>query len=258
VKILAGGQSLVPMLNLRYALPSDLVDINHVEEWRGIVEEGDRIAIGALTRQHELLASSVISRCLPMLMEALRWVGHRQTRARGTIGGSLCHLDPAAEIPLVALVHDAELQVEGPDGARFVPMADWCLGYMTPALEPGEVLVRIRFGSSPVNCAWGFREFARRHGDFAITAAAVLVTIEQGIVRSAAIGLGGVQATAIRLPDLEETMRGRSVAECDALIAPHMAEINCTSDAYYSADYRRQLATTLLRRTFADACGRSS
>jgi carbon-monoxide dehydrogenase medium subunit len=165
-KVLAGGQSLVPMLNMRFLGPDHLIDISRIKELAFQKLTDDALHIGAMTRQAELLASPLVRRHCPLLAEALVHVGHQQTRSRGTIGGSLCHLDPAAEIPLVALALDAVLTVVGANGERQVPMSEWPVGYMMPELAPDEILTAIRMPKMQPDEGHAFIEFARRRGDF--------------------------------------------------------------------------------------------
>ena len=143
-KPLAGGQSLMPMMNFRYVTPANVVDLSRIAELSGITEDDGTVVIGAMTRQREVKDSALVAARCPLLADALHHVGHVQTRNRGTLGGSLAHLDPAAELPGVLLAHDAVLEVEGKEGVRSIPMSQWALGYMTPALEEGELLVRVR------------------------------------------------------------------------------------------------------------------
>src|SRR5229473_3643653 len=177
-KLLAGGQSLMPMLNMRYVLPDHVVDLNRVEGLSYIREANGAIEIGAMTRQRELEFSDVVRARWPIMHEALLQVGHRQTRNRGTIGGSLCHLDPAAELVSLATGYDATVTVAGPNGERQIPFAEFPVAYMTPALEPTELLIGIRFPQWAPRHGYAFVEFSRRHGDFAITSAAVLIETE--------------------------------------------------------------------------------
>ena len=179
-KLLAGGQSLMPMMNFRYVTPANVVDLNRVPELAGITEDGEAVVIGAMTRQRDITESPLVAARCPLLAEALHHVGHVQTRNRGTIGGSLAHLDPAAELPGVLLAHDAVLEVEGPQGPRSIAMSQWTFGYMTPALEAAELLVRIRIPAWPPAHGFAFSEVARRHGDFALAGAGALVRIDGG------------------------------------------------------------------------------
>ena len=174
-KLLAGGQSLMPMLNMRYVLPDHVIDLNRVTGLSYVREAGGALEIGAMTRQRELELSDVVRTRCPLLSEATLEVGHRQTRNRGTVGGSLCHLDPSAEIPTIALALDATVTAAGPNGKRDIPIAQFPVDYMTTAVQPDEILTEIRFPAWPKGHGYGFVEFARRHGDFAIASAAVLL-----------------------------------------------------------------------------------
>jgi len=167
-KLLAGGQSLMPMLNMRFVLPDHVIDLNRVEGLAGIRDLGDVIEIGAMTRQRDIEFSEVIKAKCPLLHEAIQFTGHRQTRNRGTIGGSLCHLDPSAEQVTVAAAHDATIVVAGPNGEREIAFADFPAGYLTPAIDLNEIVTAIRIPVWPAGHKSAFVEFARRHGDFAV------------------------------------------------------------------------------------------
>jgi carbon-monoxide dehydrogenase medium subunit len=166
-KLLAGGQSLMPMLNLRYVFPDHVIDLNRVDGLAGIREDGDDIEIGGTTRQRDIELSAVLGRKAPIFAEALRVVGHVQTRNRGTIGGSLCHLDPASELPTIALAYDARISVAGSRGNRTIPMREFIAGPMTPSIESNEIVTAIRFSPWTGRHGHAFEEFSRRHGDFA-------------------------------------------------------------------------------------------
>src|SRR5215831_761437 len=174
-KLLAGGQSLMPMLNMRFVLPDHIVDLNRVEGLSYIRDTGSALEIGAMTRQRELEFSDTVRTHWPIVHEALLQVGHRQTRNRGTIGGSLCHLDPAAELVSLATGYDATVTIVGRGGQRELAFAEFPVAYMTPALEPDEIVVSVRFPRWAAKHGYAFIEFARRHGDFAITSAAALL-----------------------------------------------------------------------------------
>ena len=176
-KVLAGGQSLMPMLNMRYVLPDHVVDINKIEDLSYIREDGDALEIGAMTRQRDLEFSEIVQKKCPLMHEALLQVGHRQPRNRGTLGGSLSHLDPAAEMPSICATTDAIVRVLGPNGEREIGFADFPAGYMTPAIEEDELVTSIRIPCWPDGHGFGFVEFSRRHGDFAIASAAVLLEV---------------------------------------------------------------------------------
>jgi aerobic carbon-monoxide dehydrogenase medium subunit len=258
-KLLAGGQSLMPMLNMRYVLPEHVVDLNRVAGLDAVREEPAGLVIGAMTRQRALEESPVVAAGFPLLREALREVGHFQTRNRGTIGGSLCHLDPAAELPGVAAAYDATLTVAGPNGTRTVGIADWPLFYMTPNLEPDEVLTEIALPAWREPHGHAFLEFARRHGDFAIVGVACLLALDGGgRVARAAIALIGVANGPLRLTAAEALLRGESAApETFRAAAEEARRIDAISDAQTSASYRRHLAGVLAERALGLAARRA-
>ena len=198
-KLLAGGQSLMPMLNMRFVLPDHVIDLNKVDELSYIRESGGALEIGAMTRQRDLEFSDLIRRRCPLMYDAIRLVGHRQTRNRGTLGGSLCHLDPSAELVSVAAALDATVTVNGSGGAREIEFASFPVAYLTPAIEPNELLAGVRFPLWPENHGHAFVEFARRHGDFAIVSAAVLLTEDAaGKIARASVTLGGMGVAPVR------------------------------------------------------------
>ena len=259
---LAGGQSLVPMMNFRYATPDHLVDLNGVEALRGL-EVGARISFGAMTRQRDVEFSGDLAQACPILIDALRHVGHRQTRYRGTIGGSLCHLDPAAETPAMMMLHDAVLTAQSAEGSRELAMGDFALGFMTSALEPGELLTRISFEPWAKTHGWGFEEYARRHGDFAIASAGVLLTLDaRGAISRLAMVIGGLAPAPARLSDFEAQAVGAAPDDDFIKAAAHAASsVEALDDAHVSAAYRQHLASVLsaraLRRALAHARERS-
>lgn len=257
-RILAGGQSLVPMLNMRLVIVDNLIDINGIDDLAFIREAGGEIEIGALTRQRAVMESPLVVRRLPILADALRWVGHLQTRNRGTIGGSLCHLDPSAELATLAALHDAVLVVESAGGRREVPFAQWPLAYMMPALEAGEMLTAVRFRPWAEGHGWSFMELARRHGDFAIVAVGVLLEgARDGSLGRVAIALGGVDVAPVRLVEAEQMLVGRpSSAEAIAEAAETARGAVSLSDAYVTNRYRQQVAAVLVARALAEAAGR--
>jgi carbon-monoxide dehydrogenase medium subunit len=258
-KLLAGGQSLMPMLNFRFVQPDHVVDLNGVDELFGVGDDGSRLRIGAMTRQAALKESPEIGQRLPVMAEALEWVGHFQTRSRGTIGGSLCNLDPAAELPVIALLYDAELDVRGPDGARQVPMAEWPLAYMLPSLAPEEVLTSVAFPYWQEAHGYAFTEFARRHGDFAIVAVGCLLAVADGNITRASIAVGGARETPYRLTPCEDALVGQpATTETFRAAAEIARQQDAMSDAYISAAYRQRLAGVLTERALASAVARAS
>lgn len=258
-RLIAGGQSLMPMLNLRLAYPDHLIDLNGVEGLVYIRDQGDEVLIGAMTAQRTIEFSDVIKRRLPLMSEAILSVGHRQTRNRGTIGGSLCHLDPAAELPLAAATLDATIVVTGSEHSRHVAMVDFGAGFMTPAIEAGEIVTEIRIKPWPEGHGWAFTEYARRKGDFAIVAAAALLELSRdGRIARASLALGGVGPTPVRMSQAERLLVGKTPdSSLFKQAAMHCSEIDPLEDALVPSWYRRRLAPTLAQRVLEIACRRA-
>lgn len=257
-RVLAGGQSLMPMMNMRYVTVDHLVDLNPVRGLAGIEVGGGSVRIGAMTRQRDLMASEELAAACPILRAALGHVGHLQTRNRGTIGGSLCHLDPAAELPGMMALLDAELTVERAGGSRHVPMAEFPLAYMTPAVEPDEILTAVGFRPWPAGHGWDFREFSRRHGDFAIVGTGCLLDVQDGRIARAALVLIGVDEAPVRLRDVEAMLVGEAPSEALFRAAAEGAARRPTlSDALVSESYRQHLAGVLVRRSLSAAAARA-
>lgn len=257
-KVLAGGQSLVAMMNFRYVIVDHLIDLGRVAGLSGITMADGRVRIGAMTRQRELEFSSDLARALPLLGEALRHVGHRQTRNRGTIGGSLCHADPAAELPLVCAAHAAQVDIAGAGGTRSVPFQQFATGFMTTALAPDEVVTAVEIPLWPQGHGFGFQEYARRHGDFAIVAVAALLDIgPDARVRRASLAVGGAAEAPTRIAGAEQALIGQPLDAAAVRAAVGAAqEVATLSDIHASADYRRHLVGVLTGRALADAAGR--
>jgi carbon-monoxide dehydrogenase medium subunit len=249
-KLLAGGQSLMPMLNFRLAQPDHIIDLNRIESLAGISCGDDRVAIGAMTRQRAMEFDSDIAKHMPLLTEALFNVGHRQTRNRGTLGGSLCHLDPAAEQPCVAAAYDAVLTVVGKAGRREIDFADFPLGYMTPAIGEDEILEQVTFPLWPTEHGSAFVEFARRHGDFAVVAVAVLLLVDMdNRILRASLTLAGIGPAPLRMPSVENYLVGnRATPELFRAAADMCRDVDASGDVHAPADYRRHLAGVLSRR----------
>ena len=213
-KILAGGQSLMPMMNMRYVTPEDVIDINGVNELDFIKLENDHLTIGSMTRQKDILSNQEIFDKAPIFREALNHVGHIQTRSRGTIGGSLCHLDPSAEIPALASLYDASLTVVNREGSREIHIDEWVLAYMMPSISDEEILTSISIPVWKNPHGYAFIEFARRHGDFAVCAAGTLVEIDANdIISKVAIVVAGVDVKPLRLSTLESELIGKKAAK---------------------------------------------
>lgn len=254
-KLLAGGQSLVPMLNMRFVLPDRVVDLNRVEDLAFIREEGEEVVIGGMTRQRALEHSALLRARLPVFAKALAHVGHIQTRNRGTIGGSLCQLDPSAELPALAAAHDAVIEVEGPSGRRRLNWAAFPAFYMTPSIEPDEIVAAIRMTPWKGRCGTGFAEFARRHGDFAIAGAVVLLTADaSGTLTSASLTALGIAQAPVRIAEAEAMLAGRRPEP--GLIrdaAEHCRAHASLEDSYASAEYRGAVAVATMRRALDEA-----
>lgn len=258
-KLLAGGQSLVPMMNLRLARPEHLVDAGRIDSLRGVEESSGGVTIGAMTTQRQIERSELISRRFPVLAEAVRHIAHPPIRVRGTIGGSLAHADPAAELPAIATLLDAEITATGPRGERVIPAGDFFLGFLTTSLEPDEVLTSVRLPKWPDGAGWAFEEISRRHGDFALAGVAALVRRRNGSVESARIALFGVGATPIRAVEAEHLAAGRpSTPETWQELARAATErLDPPADVHSTAAYRKRVAAVLVSRALATAFERS-
>ena len=255
-KLLAGGQSLAPMLNFRYVLPDHLIDLNRVDELSGIRIEGRRIRVGAMTRQRALEKDAALAKLCPIVREALAEVGHFQTRNRGTLGGSLAHLDPAAELPGVMALYDAELEING--GKRKVKIGDWSQGYMTPDLQPGEILTAVHWDAWEVRHGHAFVELARRRGDFAIAGVGCLLSLgANDAVERAAISVVGVAYGPVRLTAVERLLVGSPLEQRIEAAAAEATKIEAKSDLYGSAAYRQRLVGVLVARALKIAGGRA-
>jgi carbon-monoxide dehydrogenase medium subunit len=257
-RLLAGGQSLMPMLNFRLLAPDHVIDLNRVEGLSGIAETAQGIVFGAMTRQREIEFSPLVGSRLPLLAEAIAWVGHRQTRNRGTIGGSLCHLDPSAEQPTVAIAMDATVSIAGPSGRRTLAMRDFALDLMTNALDDGEILTGVTLAPWSDQHGWAFVEFARRHGDYAIVSVAVLIELDANARASrVSITLGGVACTPVRVPAAEAALLGTAVdAPAIETAAACCEAVDALGDPTVPAWYRQRLARTLASRAIPIALAR--
>jgi CO/xanthine dehydrogenase FAD-binding subunit len=258
-KIIAGGQSLVPMLNFRLLRPAILVDINRVPGLAFIAESEDAIRVGALTRHHRLETSPVIAKTFPVLAAAMGHVAHLAIRNRGTIGGSLSHADPAAELPMLARLLDATLTIAAPAGKRTVAAKDFFLGALSADLAPDDVVTEIAFPKLPAGTGWGFEEVARRHGDFALAAVAATLTVSDGRITQARIAMTGVDETARRADDAEAMLAGQALAPAlrDAAIDAVRSSVAPNTDLHASADYRRHLVGVLAGRALEAAWRRA-
>ena len=259
-KVLAGGQSLMPLLNFRLARPAAVVDINAVKELDYLRSEDGWLAVGALVRQRAAELSPLVAEACPMLAEALPLIGHFQIRNRGTIVGSLAHADPAAELGAVALALGAELRIKGPGQNRIVPAQQFFISYLTTALAPNELLVEARFPTARPRTGYAFAEFARRHGDFALVGVAAVVERDQarrcGDVRLVFTGVGPVP---LLFTDEKGQLRGEvlTLKAMNGFAARVAAALEPESDLHASAEYRRELAAVLAERALGVAAARA-
>jgi CO/xanthine dehydrogenase FAD-binding subunit len=259
-KIIAGGQSLVPMLNFRLIRPSVLIDINRIGDLAFIEEAGKKIRVGALARHYQLETSPVIARHLPVLASAMTYVAHLAIRNRGTIGGSLSHADPAAELPMMALLLDAELHIASASGKRTIAARDFFVGALTVDLARDDIVTEIVLPKLPPKTGWGFEEVARRSGDFALAAAAATLTLSAGLICQARIALTGVGATPVRAAEAEALLVGQALEPglIDRIIDAVRAAIEPDTDLHASSDYRRHLAGVLAGRAVSAAWRRAN
>ncbi|MFZ5823676.1 MAG: FAD binding domain-containing protein [Bacillota bacterium] len=260
-KLLAGGQSLVPVLNMRLARPAVLIDLNRVTELAYIQESDGFLAIGAMTRHAEVERSELAARLQPLLVEAMAHIGHSQIRNRGTIGGSIAHADPSAELPAVLVALEGSVRAVGPAGEREIPAEELFLMYFMTALQPDELLTEVRVPLMPPRTGYAFEELARRHGDFALAGVACTLTLDEaGVVADCRLGLTGVGLTPVRAREAEDLLKGqapsaeRFAAAAEAVRGAIMPE----GDVHATAEYRRHLAGVLTERALARALQRAA
>ncbi len=254
-KLLAGGQSLMPLLNMRLTTPAVIVDINRVTELDYIRQDGNTVCIGALTRQYALEWAPLIERFVPFPLPVVKFIGHPPIRHVGTVGGSLVHADPAAELPAAMCALQASFKIVGPSGERLVSADDFFTGYLTVDMAPDEMLIEVRV-PTPHHTIWGILEFVRRAGDFALTGAAVVADLSstsKGI--DARIVLFGIGERPLRVPAAESLWIEHEFAPelADELAAVAVQDLDCEGDIHATADYRRQLARAMVRRAVLDA-----
>ena len=261
-KILAGGQSLVPLLSMRMTRPTILIDLAKLPDLDFIREESEVLAIGAMTRKRDVEESDLVRRRQPMLLAATQLIGHQQIRNRGTVGGSMAHADPAAEYPALALVLGAEFRAVSAKGERSIAAEDFFVSYLTTALGDAEVLTEVRVPILAEGVGWSFLETVRRHGDFALGGVAVTLELGSGgNVSAARIVLFGIGATAVRVLEVEQMLQGQRPDE--GLIRQagnRVSEVidEPLSDTHASADYRRNLVGVLTGRALGEAVARAS
>jgi carbon-monoxide dehydrogenase medium subunit len=260
-KVLAGGQSLIPLLALRLAHPAHLIDIGRVEGFERVEDGAEGFTVGAGVRHAAVEQSPITGRAAPLVAAAMPHIGHRAIRNRGTVCGSLAHADPAAELPAVALATEAELVVRSSDGERIVPAADFFLGYLTSALDETELVTSVRFPPWPERTGWSVQEISRRHGDYALVGlAAVLGVGEDGRVDRAALSFFGAGPTPVRVPEAERVLVGEHP---DAPVFAEAADvvqksIDPPGDNHATAPSRAHVAGVLTRRCLAEAARRVS
>src|SRR5579864_8837109 len=253
--VLAGGQSLIPLLAMRLARPAVLIDINGIDELSGVSAAGSRVTIGAMTREYVAEQSGTVADAVPLLAAALPLIGHEAIRSRGTVGGSLAHADPAAELPAVARALDAEFIVRGPSGDRIIPAAEWFEGYLTTSRQPDELLVEVRFPAAQPGTGVSFQEVARRHGDFAIVGLAASLVLAGGAISDARLAFSGLSDVPVRAAAAEDLLVGeRPSAELfDEAARRATADVDPPDDLYGSSDYRKTVAAALVRRSLRAA-----
>lgn len=259
-RVLAGGQSLVPLMNFRLALPDHLVDINRVDELAFIREEAGAVAVGAIARQAQVEKSDLVTSRVPLLAEALAWVAHPPIRHRGTVAGSIAHADPAAEMPAVALALDARITVTGVGGSREITAEDFFVGPFESALQVGELVSKVSYPEAPAGQGWGFAEFARRHGDFAIAGAAATVTPAAGGIGDARIVLCGVGPRPLRARVAEAVLTSGGPATADRIAEAAeaaVAGLEPSGDIHGSSEYRVRVARQQVRIAITTAVERA-
>ncbi len=261
VKILAGGQSLMPLLNMRLARPELILDLGQIKDLDYIRETAGGVAIGAMTTKRSVEESELIRRQYPLFWESTVAIGHPPIRNRGTVGGSMAQADPASEYPAVALALDMELVAEGASGERVIGADDFFVTYLTTSLEPGEILTEVRIPRLPSGTGWAFQELARRHGDFAIVGSVVTLGLEGGVIANPRVVIFGAADRAIRMPAAEALLAGAAVTgELFDRAAAQVAEAieEPLADIHASEEYRRELARVLSARALREAAERAS
>jgi carbon-monoxide dehydrogenase medium subunit/6-hydroxypseudooxynicotine dehydrogenase subunit alpha len=258
-KLLAGGQSLVPLLNFRLTYPEHLIDLSRVPELSYVRRQNGVLRIGAMTRQTTLECSPLVGAHWPLLTDALKFVAHAQIRNRGTVGGSVAHADPAAELPVAFVALEARFHVLSRNGRRTIAANDFFITHLTTALEPEELLVEIEVPPLPASTGSAFTEYARRHGDFALGGAAALLTFENGACSRARIALLAAADTPLRPEAAERALEGGPVNDEAAAEAARLAvaDIAPTGDIHGSTEYRQYLIEGMVRRAIAQASERA-
>jgi carbon-monoxide dehydrogenase medium subunit len=258
--VLAGGQSLIPLLALRLARPAVLIDINGIDELSGVSATDGWVGVGAMTREYVAEESQTVADAVPLLAAALPLIGHEAIRSRGTIGGSLAHADPAAELPAVARALDAEFVVRGPAGERVIPAAQWFEAYLTTSRQPDELLLEVRFPAAKQGTGTSFQEVARRHGDFAIVGLAASLVLSGGVISDARLAFAGVSDVPVRAAAAEDLLVGeRPSAELfDEAARRATEDLDPPADLHGSSDYRKTVAAAVARRGLRAAADSAS
>jgi aerobic carbon-monoxide dehydrogenase medium subunit len=256
-KLIAGGHSLVPLMKLRLSEPGRLIDIARISELSGILEAGGRIEIGATTTHHEIASSKLLRDKCPMVAEAAAEIGDAQVRNRGTIGGSIAHADPAADMPAVMVAADAEIEIRGKSGTRTVKAANFFQGFYTVDLQASEIITAVRF--APVRSA-AYAKLHQRASHYAVVGVAASLDIKGGVIESARIGLTGATTHAVRLTDVEKALAGNKasadvIAAATANAGSGLADLN--ADLHGSAEYRRAMVPVFARRALEKALSRA-
>lgn len=256
-KLLAGGQSLMPLLNFRLSRPAALVDLNRIPSLAYIKEADGQVRFGAMTRQRTIEFSPVVKERLPLLREATRWVGHLPIRTRGTIGGSIAHADPSAEYPAVLAALEGEVVARSPRGERVIKAADLFQTYLTTNLDADEIVVEVRLPAMPAGAGYALEEFARRHGDFAIIGIAAMVVREGQRCTTARLAVAGAGAVPVRVRAAEEILERDGLGDAAIEAAARRASelVSPDSDIHASSDYRRHLTGVLTKRALIRALG---
>jgi len=258
--VLAGGQSLIPLLALRLARPAVLIDINGIDDLSGVSAANGWVAIGAMTREYVAEDSGTVAGAVPLLAAALPLIGHEAIRSRGTIGGSLAHADPAAELPAVARALEAEFVVRSQVGERVIQAADWFEGYLTTSRHPDELLVTVRFPAAAPGTGVSFQEVARRHGDYAIAGLAASLTLSGGAISDARLAFAGLSDVPVRAASAEDLLAGEgpSAELFDEAARRATEDIDPPADLHGSSDYRKKVAAALVRRGLRAAAGNAA
>ena len=256
-KVIAGGHSLVPLMKLRLSEPGRLVDIARIPGLAGIRESGGRLEIGATTTHHDIATSALLREKCPMVADAAAEIGDAQVRNRGTIGGSIAHADPAADMPAVMVAADAEIEIRGTSGTRTVKAADYFQGFYTVDLQPSEIITAIRF--APARAA-AYAKLHQRASHYAIVGVAAALDVQGGVIKSARIGVTGATTHAVRLTDVENALAGQK-ASSEAIAAAAQSAgsgmVDLNADLHGSADYRRAMIPVFARRALEKALTRA-